>query len=177
MTKEVDVQAATNITLTPGQRVWFYSCETALVDVTFPAGEWEVVYRVVAYGSANITTRIHSINATGHRLSPEAGHKEATEAITPGTVEIVETLITTSSFTVPTGGRLAVEVLWPATAGNLVISLTPLDGYESYLISPDDEPGYPVPELSTIILFSMGLLLLGGYAWLKGRQKFSSAKA
>jgi len=52
--------------------------------------------------------------------------------------------------------------------GDLEIHCNPL-GPAVSRVTPTD-PGYPVPELSTIILFSMGLLLLGGYVWLKRRR-------
>lgn len=41
----------------------------------------------------------------------------------------------------------------------------------SNLTSPASDPGYPVPELSTLILFSTGLLTLAGYVLLARRRK------
>lgn len=41
---------------------------------------------------------------------------------------------------------------------------------ESYISSPDTDPGYPVPELGTCFLFSVGLLALAGYVWVRRRN-------
>ncbi|MBA5942423.1 MAG: hypothetical protein H0M93_03755, partial [Methanophagales archaeon] len=67
MTKGTEGAVGTIITLEPGKRVWFYSDETAVVDVAFPAGEWGVAYWVKALDSGDmgksVTTRIYSINS------------------------------------------------------------------------------------------------------------------
>jgi hypothetical protein len=48
----------------------------------------------------------------------------------------------------------------------------PLDDVKDpYLISPSSDHGYPIPELSTLILFSMGVIALLGYVLLKKRDK------
>lgn len=44
-------------------------------------------------------------------------------------------------------------------------------GNPSNLTSPATDPGYPVPELSTLILFSTGLFTLAGYVLLTRRRK------
>lgn len=41
---------------------------------------------------------------------------------------------------------------------------------ESYISSPGTDPGYPVPELSSLVLFSVGLLAFAGYVWVSRRK-------
>ena len=78
-------------------------------------------------------------------------------------------MISANPFTVPKGDYLALRIANPeAGAADLVIK-TGEDN--SYLTSPKTDPGYPIPELSTFILFSVGLLALAGYIWLKKRDK------
>ena len=47
----------------------------------------------------------------------------------------------------------------------------------SYTDSPSSEPGYPVPELPTIILFGLGLAGLGIYYWLRKRPRTLATKS
>ena len=152
--------------------------------MAFPAGPWHVAYWVRALHPDDkdkwVYTRIHSINSEGKRLSDGGGHEGGFETIkSAGSLDqIVESaLLETPSFTVPKGGRFAIEVLWSGTAlGNLEIHCNPPEGISS-VTSPPTDPGYPVPELSTIVLFSMGLLLLGGYVWLRRRRACPQAIA
>lgn len=41
---------------------------------------------------------------------------------------------------------------------------------DSTLTTPCSDPGYPVPEIPTIVLTCIGLLGLGGYVWLRRRR-------
>jgi len=69
-------------------------------------------------------------------------------------------------------GRFAIEVLWSSSAaGNLEIHCNPSDKHASNVTSPSSDPGYPVPELSTFILLSTGLIALAGYVLLTKRRK------
>ena len=127
-----------------------------------------------------ITTRLHGINSDGDRLSGSLGYARGTYTVSsPESLEeVTETLGPTESFTVPEGGRFALEVLWSGIAsGNLQIHCNPPGEHPSMVTSPSTDPGYPVPELPTIILLSVGLLALGGYAWLKRGRKFCQVEA
>ena len=81
---------------------------------------------------------------------------------------VTEALAPKSSFTIPEGGRFAIEVLWVSTAeGDLEIHCNPPGDLVSKVTSPTSDPGYPVPELPTIILFSAGLIALATFLVLK----------
>ena len=67
--------------------------------------------------------------------------------------------LTASQFTVPKDQWLAARV---NNAGGEDFVLMTEDGC-SHITYPSDVPDYPVPELPTIILMSMGLLALFGY--------------
>ena len=169
MTKGVEGDDVT-ITLVPEERVWFYADEVAQCDVTFPAGSWSVAYWINVTNSTDsdktITTRLHGINSTGFRLSGSTGYKTGTyKTQTSGSLEeVVELLNPDEGFIIPEGGRFAIEVLWASNAaGNLEIHCNPTDKHASNVTSPSSDPGYPVPELSTLVLLSVGLLTLAGY--------------
>ena len=67
--------------------------------------------------------------------------------------------LTASQFTVPKDQWLAARV---NNTGSEDFVLITEDGC-SHITYPSNEPDYPVPELPTIILMSMGLLALAGY--------------
>lgn len=115
------------ITLANGERVWLYADQVAQCDVGFPAGNWNVVYWVNATNSTDsskkVYTRLHGINSTGFRLSSATGYEGGTYNVqTPGSLEEVTESLDAPSFTIPEGGRFAIEVLWQSTAnGSLEI--------------------------------------------------------
>jgi hypothetical protein len=179
MTKGVEGGDNT-VTLAPGECVWFYADEVAQCYVGFPEEKWSVVYWVKAShsgeaGEGRVYTRLGYVDSTG---SPtRLGSTSASEAITsPQTIEeIVEDWFSNNnveSFTVPDGGRLAVEVLWGSNPlGNLEIHCNPTDNHASNMTSPTSDPGYPIPELPILVLFSFGLLTLAGYVTYSRKKK------
>ncbi len=85
--------------------------------------------------------------------------------------EYSKSLIPDEPFTVKKDGRFAIEILWQSDdQGNLEIHCNPSGEYASKATSPSSDPGYPVPELSTLILFSLGLLVLAGYVGLRRKR-------
>jgi hypothetical protein len=75
---------------------------------------------------------------------------------------------TTQDFS--TGDWLAVRLSWDCETDALRIHYEAEAGSDSYIESPLSDPGYPIPELSTVILFGMGLLVIAGYVAL-GRRR------
>ena len=70
-----------------------------------------------------------------------------------------------------TGDWLAVRLLWDCSGDSLQIHYKAKEGSDSYIESPSTDPGYPVPELSTLLLISIGLFTLTGYVLLTKRRK------
>ena len=171
MTKGVE-GGDTVITLEPKQRVWIFANEVAQCDVSFPSdGNWDIAYwvRAVEEGeTGTVYTRVGYADSTGKTvriLHRTAGISHPTEI-----EEIVENGV--AIFTVPEGGRLAIEVYWGGTGplDNLEIHCNPSSEHASKATSPSSDPGYPVPELSTLILLSTGLLTLAGYVLLTKKR-------
>ena len=66
---------------------------------------------------------------------------------------------TVNTFTVPTGDWLAARVSNTGTEDFTLIT----DG-SCFISYPPDDPAWPYPELSTLVLLSSGLLALAGFA-------------
>ena len=163
----------TFITLEPGQRVWFFADELAACNVTFPAGKWNVAYWVKALneseaGNGSVYTRVCYVNASGKYERIKSGSESITD---PQNIEEIKEELDAESFTVPEGGRLAVEVYWGSNPnGNLEIYCNPSDKHASNMTSPSSDPGYPtsptiepIPEFTTIaipIAIVLGLMFL-----------------
>ncbi len=47
----------------------------------------------------------------------------------------------------------------------------------SVVISPTSDPGYPIPELTTVVLVAVGLAALGGYYMFARRRRHSATKS
>ncbi|MGB2842894.1 MAG: hypothetical protein WBC40_10560 [Halobacteriota archaeon] len=162
------------VTLGKGERAWWYANYPAECNVTFPKGKWTTTFWVNATNSTDnekvITVRVWGIYANGSDCWARHTSPKTHNA---GYIEKIETKPSPDwpSYTVPVGGRIAVEVLWYSEAnGSLVVYCNSIT-YNSSLTSPPNSPAYPVPELSTLFLFSTGLITLAGYVLLTRRRK------
>ena len=135
------------------------------VYVTFPSGNWT--------GSLNFTT---APPAGGNIIKVDVGYMpgynfHGSQWIGPpdGTTKVFPINVTTSAFTVPTGSYLTLRVTNYFASNDIYVDTGGTD--QSTLISPSSDPGYPVPELATILLSGAGLAALGGYIWLRRRRQ------
>ncbi|MBN1761940.1 MAG: hypothetical protein JW878_02510 [Methanomicrobia archaeon] len=172
MTKGVE-DGDTTVTLAPGECVWFYTDEVANCTVTFPAGIWDVSYWVKALAlneSSTLYTRLQS-------LTPDGANTTITEnasliSYTEGALHEIDLAFATAGFSVPEGGLLALALCWPASAqGNLEIHCNPPGQHASSVTSPSSDPGFPVPELLSVLLLGLGLLVLLGLCGLRGKRR------
>ncbi len=133
--------------------------EAATVDVKFPAGNWTgwLTLNTPFATDENFTVAVGSYNTTTSDFS-SAG----TQIFIGESSKTAFALdISAEEFTVPNGNNLSLNVTNPsAGSADLVIKT---GAGNSFITSPETDPGYPVPELSTTILFSVGLLALAAY--------------
>lgn len=129
--------------------------EAATVDVKFPVGNWTgwLTLNTPFPATDNFTVAVGSYNTTAGFSS--AGTQEF---IGDGSKTAFALDISAAEFTVPKGNNLSLQVTNPST--DLVIKT---GAGNSFITSPETDPGYPVPELSTTLLFSVGLLALAAY--------------
>ena len=92
---------------------------------------------------------------TTHEGTGESGVKDWDISLTP------------DPFSISNGQYLAVQ--FTNLAGSSTINLLTYYTYDpnangpTLINSPSTDPGYPVPELSTLLLTSVGMLMLGGF--------------
>jgi len=162
------------VTLGAGERAWWYTKYPAEYDVPFPQGKWTTTFWVNATNLTDnektITVKVHGIYANGSDCWVRYTSPKTSNA---GSIEKIETKPSSNwpSYTVPEGGRIAAEVLWYSNANGSLIIYYGSTTYNSSLTSPPDSPVYPVPELPTLTLFSVGLLIIAGCAYMGRRAE------
>jgi len=161
--------------LNSGKPVWFYADTGAECDLGFGEKNWTAHIRTESIEGGEIGSIIYveicklssdgsiTFLANGSETLTAAGSKKLWN-MTCVDQDTKQDFIT--------GEWLALRVFWEnETADTLTIHYKNVTGSDSYIESPSTDPGYPVPELSTIILFSTGLLALIGYVLLTKRRK------
>ena len=156
MEKTIGTQSGSvTISANGGEQIWLAE-QYALVDVGIPAyGFWVITivtdddWRAscdVYVGGYNLTTGWYDISTT-----------ELTK-FWDGMDSILTVKLHAFPATINKTDYLALKIKNYDTVAHTVDT----DGSSS-LISPETDPGYPISELSTIVLTSIGLLALVGY--------------
>ena len=151
--------------LGPGAYATWGADESVSVNQVDMAGQWDVhVYLWVSSMDAiSVTVDIGRLNSSGTFIV--AAGKEKTLPICGSHNHWWNTTeINPTSFPISNGESLAVRVTNNDNADSITVVATgtPTNS-PSYIASPDSDPGYPVPELPTIVLTSLGVLLLVGF--------------
>lgn len=152
---------------------WFYADTGAENGLSFGEYNWTIYIRTEAIESGevgNLTVEICKLDSGGNStiLAENTTNLTVTSAYTLWEMNCIDNGSTTQDFSA--GDWLAVRLSWDCTAGELQIYYEIEEHSNSYVKSPSSDPGYPVPELPTLILFSSGLLILAGYVLLKQRK-------
>jgi len=173
MTKGVEGGNDT-ITLASEERVQFCADQLADGNVSFPEGNWEVSYWLKPLheydGFKSVNYRLQVVYPNESTSTIGTAHTQV------GPAQILrETSLSIGNagpFTVPEGGRFALELEWDSSAnGNLELYCNLPDRRASQVTSPSSDPGYPIPELSTLVLLGVGLLMIVGYVALRKRKE------
>ena len=147
------------------EAIWIAD-EPAGVDVGFPAGDWTGHLRKTG---------------DGDKFEVEIGVWDGSDFYFWGYYDEgdfgasndADFTIRADSFTVFEDEWLAFRVTnWDAEYDFYIVTA----GGSSYVSSPSTDPGYPVPELPTIILFSIGLVVLMGYAGYRRKNNLRGRK-
>lgn len=152
--------------------IWWYAEYPAQIDgVTFGKANWTVNISHGPTGGCTIWTNVCKVNdstgevtylANGSVSPSEAGADTFICYDNPNTNQIFNT-----------SERLALGIYHNRTSTTTlrIYYYNVTNGRYNNLTSPSTDPGYPVPELPTIILLSTGLLLLAGYAYMTRRNR------
>jgi hypothetical protein len=164
----------TTFIITSANTLWAYS-EPAQTTVAFGTGTWEVdTHCKTQTTSGTITAKLYKVNANG--TYEEFASNTATGLVN-GFNDIDIQLTPGSDVTFTTGQRIGVRWSWNQATdlelyGNLIPNLDEAgnDKWDSGAHTPLTDPGYPTWELSTIILFGIGIIMIGGYVWFNKRK-------
>jgi hypothetical protein len=155
MEKTMGTQSG-NVTISAlGEQIWLAD-EVAGCDVAIPAGGyWSIVLRTDSNWVDKCTISIGGYNSSsGWYDIPTSSVWKNWEDIT-SCIEIRSHPVLSTIYK---GDYLALKINNTDTVDHKVDS----SEYSS-LSSPNTDPGYPVPELPTLVLTSAGLLALAGY--------------
>jgi len=163
-------------TFNNGQTLMFYADEKANMDVAFPSGEWILMLNRVGKGG---TTDIKWGNFITARVGYYTGGDPSSAASynwfgtfshwrtdAQGTIDTFE--VTTPSDFVPQGNTMVLEL----TNTGLDQQIKQTDG--TYLLSPESDPGYPLPEIAAGVLLGGGLIGLVGYGLIQKKKAAAS---
>ena len=153
------------VTVSDGSSTIWGANEPAAVDVGFPAGTWTGKITLSESFASDETFTVEVGSYEGSTFT-SAGSQTCTGAADKTTFSLE---IPATAFDISNGNYLALNITNPPDgSADLVIKT---GGGNSYVTSPSTDPAYPVPELSTLILFSTGLLILAGYAYMTRRNR------
>jgi len=158
---------------------WFYADTGAECELGFGDNPWKAHIRTEAIEDdevgRNLTVEICRLEKGTGDVTVIASHTEQLTAVGSKhlwNITCEDNVSTTQDFS--TGDWLAVRLSWDCPSDELQIYYKAEAGSDSYIESPSTDPGYPIPELSTLILFSSGLVILAGYGYVvlkRGSEK------
>jgi hypothetical protein len=152
-----------SITVPANSTRYWLADQAALDNVTFPQGVWVIGLKTDVWTNSSTSAVLtvgqwktsfipFSTNNRG-KLSYNAGRSMMTFELQTGPQTILK------------GNFLALEVTNNDTISHVITT----DG-RSFIESPSSDPGYPLPEVATIVLLGTGLAGLFGYIRLKNRK-------
>ncbi len=145
---------AGTVEIAPQDNFTWRANEPALVDTAFGPGKW--TGWLIMNGSLpqgyNLTAEIGAYNISTENFSA-AGSEEFSGDVNKSRFMLN---IHADAFTVPRSDFLALRV---SNRGGGNVTIQTGNG-NSFVTSPESDPGYPVPELYTVILLAFGLLTL-----------------
>jgi hypothetical protein len=146
------------LTINDGSYIVWTSDEAAETDVTFPKDLWSVN---ILFNSAPSSG--NWFKGYLQEFDPDSGGYDTIHLWNwqgdDSTTNFTASFIPDTSFTIDSGHRLAFRINNPheEASESLVVKV---GSNFSYVTSPTSDPGYPTPELSTIVLMSAGLVAI-----------------
>ena len=159
--------AETNATvnINSGEVAWWYD-DAAEVDSTFGENKWGIEFFYTSTGTGTVTVNISLVQDGGTIVKELASGSGSIEETEHKSFQF-DILDSAGNQDFSIGQRLAVNMSYIGT-GILTIDYDSPQA-NTHVDSPSSDPGFPVPELPTIVLTSAGLLALAGYVLLRKR--------
>jgi len=165
MNKGSTAGGGTSINITKGANEIWQANEVASVTVGFQAGTWTGDLHHT--GTQYVEPVVVDIGVWDGSSFTSYGYASGTVYDLEPTWSFT---ISASAFDIPAGQYLAFKVSNNSGQNRTLEVAT--DG-TSFVTSPSSDPGYPIPELPTIILLGAGLACLGGYIIFMRRKRRS----
>ena len=172
MTKSFSAGAEGSVVLTGTDDAYWYAENPATINLTFDNSGWgmgSIWYSTSGTDSVGaVTIGVFKVSGDGTptfmaalsfpSLGAGANHAQATGLALSGSG--------TTDFSAANGDRLAFGILFDddQPGESLTIHFNHAT-YDTYVTSPNTDPGYPVPDVKAIIMFAAGLGFLGWIIW------------
>ncbi|MFC1937112.1 hypothetical protein ACFLWY_00970 [Chloroflexota bacterium] len=164
----------TDLSMGSNETTWWYSDEAAEEPISFGTQSWTAkVYICCSPGqpdTANLDVTVWKVASdnTPTQLASGTQPLSTTTTLTAYTI----TLTTDTSQDIAVGDRIGCRLDW---TGNKAVKIH-YDGPEgedgeSWLKTPSNDPGFPVPELSSLVLLSAGLAAAFVYLVISNRRR------
>lgn len=145
---------------------WWYAEDPAVCDVAFNEGLWTVdLWYRNTFQSGMLDVDICGVKPDGTiETILASGSTLIEENSTVQYIQIVCLDNPNEAQTILEGDRLAVRFTYGGMCGaDGMLIFYNAEDCPSSLTSPDTDPGYPNPELPTVILLSVGLVCFAGF--------------
>jgi hypothetical protein len=156
---------------TNGKAIWWYAECAAECNLGFGSSSWTVVlcHETIKEDTTDklLEAKIFKVEDDGSATLLASGEQPTVKDTTSTTI----TCASSGGQNIEKGERLALRI-YPQVDEDFDIYYYEGEGSEeknSKLQSPSSDPGYPYPELPSLLLFSTGLLALAGYVLLTKR--------
>ena len=154
------------VNMTDVSYIWS-SNEPTAEGVSFGTGTWTGTIDYTS-GGGGFLDKGETVKVEIGSLSPGGTFTPAMEMTDTGPKAATIVIVAPGSeFIVPKDHYLALRL---TVSGTVRVDVNGDDPSASLIESPDVDPGYPYPELSTLVLLSFGLLVLTGYVGYKRRN-------
>lgn len=152
------------VSISAGQSKVWVADEYATVNQIDMSGTWNVNIRVMAWSISpgTVKFKVDIGTLSGGSFTPK-GNTDFTASMGAYETKDFTGDIGTTDHTVGQGDYLAIQVTDYTGYLNITVITQDGDNSPSYITSPSTDPGYPVPELPTVLLTGIGLLALAGF--------------
>ena len=152
------------------ETAWWYAEYPAQFDgVTFGEDDWTVNISHGPTDGCTIWANVCKVNDSTGEVTYLANGSVVPAGSGADTFTCSDNQNTIQTFN--TSERLALRIYHNRTTILRIYYYDATDKEYTNLTSPSSDPGYPVPELSTLILFSIGLITLAGYVLITERRR------
>jgi len=154
---------------------WWYAEEPAECNLSFGSGNWKafVDYENNGNYTETLYIQIFKVDTEGNAVALTEEY-QATGLTTGGLDSASYTLTSTADNSIKKGERFAVRFRWDKDSKDFLeiqYDNVKATNRSTRILSPETEPGYPTPELPTLVLFGTGLLALAGFVLYNRRKE------